>query len=56
VRSTDDFLVFGAPGIEEDEIQEVVSSMKSGWLGTGPKVAQFEEDFRHYKGAKCRPY
>lgn len=53
VRSKDQFLVFGAPAIEEEEIQEVAASLKSGWLGTGPKVAQFEEDFRSYKGAAC---
>lgn len=47
-----DFLVFGAPAIEEAEIQEVVASMKSGWLGTGPKVARFEKDFCTYKDAK----
>ena len=52
VRSQNDFLVFGAPVIENDEIQEVVSSMKSGWLGTGPKVARFEADFARYKGVK----
>lgn len=48
----DTFLVFGSPAIEESEIQEVVASMKTGWLGTGPKVAQFENDFAVYKGAK----
>ncbi|MEE9129319.1 MAG: DegT/DnrJ/EryC1/StrS family aminotransferase [Phycisphaerales bacterium] len=47
----EDFLVFGAPAIEEEEIQEVVATMRSGWLGTGPKVAVFEHDFRAYKGA-----
>ena len=52
VRSKDNFLVFGAPVIEDDEIQEVVASMKSGWLGTGPKVARFEADFADYKGVK----
>ncbi len=52
VRAKDNFLVFGAPAIESDEIQEVVASMKSGWLGTGPKVAQFEKDFALYKGAQ----
>jgi hypothetical protein len=31
----DEFLVFGAPVIEEDEIDEVVATMRSGWLGTG---------------------
>lgn len=51
IRSKNRFLVFGAPAIEEAEIQEVVASMESGWLGTGPKVAQFERDFGSYKGA-----
>ncbi len=51
VRTKDRFLVFGAPHIEQAEIDEVVHSIKSGWLGTGPKVARFEEDFKRYKGA-----
>src|ERR1700687_2127992 len=46
----DRFLVFGAPNIHQDEIDGVVAVMRSGWLGTGPKVAQFEEDFAAYKG------
>ncbi len=49
---TDKFLVFGSPVIEDAEIEEVVATLKSGWLGTGPKVAQFEDDFREYKRAK----
>lgn len=52
MRPKERFLVFGAPAIEEDEIQEVVASLRSGWLGTGPKVARFEEDFKRYKGAE----
>ncbi len=52
VRPKNRFLVFGSPAIEEAEIKEVVASMRSGWLGTGPKVARFEEDFRNYKGAQ----
>ena len=44
----EDFLVFGAPAIGEDEIAEVVASLRSGWLGTGPKVARFESDFAAY--------
>lgn len=44
------FLVFGAPLIESAEIREVVASLRSGWLGTGPKVARFEKDFAAYKG------
>lgn len=45
------FLVFGAPRIEEPEIREVVACLRSGWIGTGPKVAQFEEAFRKYRQA-----
>jgi len=51
MRDKDRFLVFGSPAIEEDEIQEVVASLRSGWLGTGPKVARFEHAFQTYKGA-----
>ncbi len=48
----DSFLIFGNPQIEEDEIQEVVDSLRSGWISTGPKVAQFEELFKNYIKAK----
>lgn len=51
-QKRNDFLVFGAPRIEEDEIAEVVATLKSGWIGTGPRVARFEEEFRRYKGAE----
>ncbi|MCZ6836569.1 MAG: DegT/DnrJ/EryC1/StrS family aminotransferase [Planctomycetota bacterium] len=44
------FLVFGAPLIEQAEIDEVIDCLHSGWLGTGPKVAKFEQDFATYKG------
>ena len=44
-----DFLVFGAPDIGNSEIEEVVDSLKSGWLGTGHKVNTFEESFKTYK-------
>jgi len=47
-----DFLVFGNPLIEQPEIDEVVDSLKSGWIGTGPKVKRFEELFSSYKGVK----
>lgn len=45
-----DFLVFGAPLIEQEEIDEVVATLRSGWIGTGPKVAKFEQMFAEYKG------
>lgn len=44
------FLTFGAPDIGEAEIQDVVATMRSGWLGTGPQVAAFEAAFASYKG------
>jgi dTDP-4-amino-4,6-dideoxygalactose transaminase len=47
-----DYLVFGSPLIEEPEIQEVVDTLESAWLGTGPKVAKFEDIFKEYTGAK----
>jgi dTDP-4-amino-4,6-dideoxygalactose transaminase len=47
----DQFLVFGSPLIREEEIDEVLDTLRSGWLGTGPKVARFEEKFRQYTGA-----
>ncbi len=45
------FLVFGSPLIEDDAIDEVVDSLRSGWLGTGPKVQRFEEMFREHLGS-----
>jgi len=47
-----DFIVFGQPLIEQDEIDEVVDSLKNAWLGTGPKVAKFEKEFASYKGSQ----
>lgn len=46
------FLIFGFPAIEEAEIQEVVDTLRSGWLGTGPKVKRFEADVQAFTGAK----
>jgi dTDP-4-amino-4,6-dideoxygalactose transaminase len=43
------FLIFGSPLIEQAEIDEVVACMESAWLGTGPRVAQFERDFAAYE-------
>ena len=46
-----DFLIFGSPAIDQAEIDEVVATLRSGWIGTGPRVARFEEMFREYIGA-----
>jgi len=46
------FLPFSTPTIDDAEINEVVDSLKSGWITTGPKVKRFEEAFRAYVGAR----
>lgn len=51
-RKRGEFLHFGKPHIEEDELEEVVSVLRSGWLTTGAKVNEFEEMFRSYQRAK----
>ena len=43
-----DFLVFGRPTLDEPEIAEVVDSLRSGWIGTGPKVQRFETMLADY--------
>lgn len=47
------FLIFGSPQIGDDEINEVVDSLKSGWIGTGPKVHQFESDFAAFRNLEA---
>lgn len=49
-KQPDKFIVFGAPDIQQAEIDEVVDSLAAGWLGTGPKVKRFEQDFAAYQG------
>lgn len=44
-----DFIVFGQPVIGEDEINEVVATLRSGWVGTGPRVTAFEQQFAAFK-------
>lgn len=44
------FLVFGAPDLRDDEIEEVVACLRSGWIGTGPRAARLERDFAAYVG------
>ncbi|HSV74165.1 MAG TPA: DegT/DnrJ/EryC1/StrS family aminotransferase [Chthonomonadales bacterium] len=44
------FLPFAVPDIGEEEIAEVVDSLRSGWLTTGPKVRRFESDFAEFIG------
>ena len=49
-KNKDPFIVFGAPVIGDEEIAEVIKCLESKWLGTGPRVAEFEKEFSAYKG------
>jgi dTDP-4-amino-4,6-dideoxygalactose transaminase len=44
-------LPFALPDIGEEEINEVVETMRSGWLTTGPKTQRFEQEFAEFTGA-----
>ncbi|MFN0087464.1 MAG: DegT/DnrJ/EryC1/StrS family aminotransferase [Blastocatellia bacterium] len=48
----DNFLPFALPDIGEEEINEVVDSLRSGWLTTGPKAQRFERDFAEFIGGE----
>ncbi len=50
VRAT--FLPYGRQSVDEADIQAVVDVLRSDWLTTGPKVAEFEEAFAARVGAK----
>jgi dTDP-4-amino-4,6-dideoxygalactose transaminase len=44
------FLPFALPDIGEEEIDEAIESLRSGWLTTGPKTKRFEEAFASFLG------
>jgi dTDP-4-amino-4,6-dideoxygalactose transaminase len=46
------FLPFALPEIGDEEIDEVVDTLRSGWITTGPKTKQFEQDFATYLGGE----
>jgi len=50
---SDNFLPFALPCLGEEEINEVVDTLRSGWLTTGPKTKRFEDDFAKFVG---QPY
>jgi len=47
----DTFLPFSPPFVGEEEIAEVVDSLRSGWITTGPKTKRFEQEFAAFLGA-----
>lgn len=50
MRST--FLPYCRPALNEDEIEGVVSTLRNGWLTTGPIVKEFETEFAAASGVK----
>lgn len=44
------FLPFALPDIGQEEIDEVIDSLRSGWVTTGPKTKRFEKDFAEFMG------
>jgi dTDP-4-amino-4,6-dideoxygalactose transaminase len=44
------FIPFALPDIGEEEIAEVVDTLRSGWVTTGPKAKRFEDDFSAFLG------
>jgi dTDP-4-amino-4,6-dideoxygalactose transaminase len=47
------FIPFHRPSIGEEEVNEVTDTLRSGWLTTGPRTAQFEREFGAHVGAPC---
>lgn len=47
----DKFLSFSLPLVCDEEIEEVISALRSGWLTAGPKTRQFESEFTTAFGA-----
>ena len=48
---TNEFIPFSLPHISDDEINEVIDTLRSGWITTGPKVKKFENDFKNFIGS-----
>lgn len=48
----DDFIPYNVPDITDAEINEVVETLKSGWVAKGPRTNRFEQEFAGYLGAK----
>lgn len=47
-----DFLLYNQPLVGEEEIGEVIDTLKSGWLTMGPKTLEFEKKLAEYIGVK----
>ncbi|HEX7361435.1 MAG TPA: DegT/DnrJ/EryC1/StrS family aminotransferase [Bryobacteraceae bacterium] len=50
---SEEYIPFHKPSIGQSEVDEVVETLRSGWLTTGPRTAQFEREFREYVQSPC---
>jgi dTDP-4-amino-4,6-dideoxygalactose transaminase len=48
-----EFIPFAIADIGEEEVAEVVATLRSGWITSGPRTSQFEREFCEYTGAAC---
>jgi len=48
----DTFLPYAPPTLGDEEIEEVVATLRSGWITTGPRTAEFERRFAAFVGAE----
>lgn len=51
-ETRESFLPYALPLIDENDINEVVDTLKSGWVAKGPKTIELEKRFAEYTGAK----
>ncbi len=52
VRKPEEFLPFGKPVLEEEEIAAVADALRTGWISTGPRTAEFQRLFAAYTGRR----
>jgi len=52
ITTTTKFVPYHVPLIEEEEIQAVIETLRSGWITTGPKTKAFEDAFARYLGTR----
>lgn len=52
MKKISQYISFCRPYISQDDIDEVVDTLKSKWIGTGPKTKKFEQLFKDYIGCK----
>jgi dTDP-4-amino-4,6-dideoxygalactose transaminase len=51
-QKRDTFIPYNQPDLTDAEIDEVVATLRSGWIARGPRTVEFEKEFAAYVGAK----